>query len=98
MSVELERADGDVFDDVVGDLYPLDQLEVQRGRSEDGEPREAAERRDKETAQDELTDGAASGNPGNEGANEGRPGDPPGPIVEGPVLQVRLIRTPGGPS
>ena len=26
MSVELERADGDVFDDVVGDLYPLDQL------------------------------------------------------------------------
>jgi hypothetical protein len=51
-----------------------------RGAAEDGHPQHADQRRDQQHADDELAHRAAAADARDEHADEGRPGDPPGPV------------------
>ena len=52
--------------------------------TEDGEPDEGDDRGDEHDPGDELPDGAAARDAGDEHSHEGRPGDPPGPVEDRP--------------
>ena len=65
------------------------QLFVQAGPSENREPEDRKEGRDKEDTGDELSDRAPSTDASNEDSDERRPGDPPKPIGQRPVLKPR---------
>src|SRR5699024_10632589 len=67
------------------DVVAAEELFVQAGPAQDGEPYEADDRGHEQHASDELADGPPPGDPGNEHANERRPGDPPAPVEDGPA-------------
>src|SRR5699024_127287 len=60
------------------------QLDVHGGQAEDTEPDHREAGRNGQHAGDELADGAALGDAGDEDAHEGGPGDGPGPVEDGP--------------
>ena len=59
---------------------------VQGGVTEEGHPHQDEQEREGQGAEDELAQGAAAGDAGQEEADEGSPGNPPGPEEEGPGL------------
>ena len=59
---------------------------VQGGVAEEGHPHQDEQEREGEGAEDELAQGAAAGDAGQEETNEGRPSNPPCPEEEGPGL------------
>src|SRR5699024_7669454 len=72
---------------------------VDGGATEDGEPYSGYTRRNQHHTEDELPDGAATGDTREEHAHEGGPGDPPGPVEDGPATQplpCGAVRTDGG--
>ena len=60
-------------------------LDVEGGSAEDAEPDHADDAGHQQHAGDELADGAAAADAGDEHAYERRPGDPPGPVEDGPA-------------
>src|SRR5699024_5226989 len=83
---EREERSGDVAftDDAVDQASAPVELDVEGGVSEDAEPQDRERRGDREDADDELADGPAAGDAGDEDADEGRPGDRPGPVEDRP--------------
>src|SRR5699024_3306571 len=74
-----------VFVDILGhDVVTAEELLVQPGTTEDGEPDEPDDAGHEQHTGDELADRAASGDAGDEHAHERRPGDPPAPVENGP--------------
>ena len=59
---------------------------VQGGITEEGHPHQDEQEREGQGAKDELAQGAAAGDAGQEEADEGSPGNPPCPEEEGPGL------------
>ena len=59
-------------------------LEPDGAATEDGEPDEGDDRGDEHDPGDELPDGAAARDAGDEHSHEGCPGDPPGPVEDRP--------------
>mmetsp|Transcript_1494 Transcript_1494/g.4491 ORF Transcript_1494/g.4491 Transcript_1494/m.4491 type:complete len:487 (-) Transcript_1494:6-1466(-) len=59
-------------------------VEAEALGAEDAEPPDAVEGRDDERAEDELAEGAAARDLGDEGSDEGGPRDPPAPVEDGP--------------
>ena len=55
-------------------------------RAEDGEVEETEQYGRDERTLDELADGSAARNSGDEHADERRPGDPPTPVEDGPIV------------
>lgn len=64
-------------------------------RPENAVPQDGDERWQEYDVERKLPDGAAAGNPRNENADKGSPGNPPGPVEEGPVLDP-LVGVGGG--
>ena len=81
----VEQRGRNVVVDRRSDVAHAVQLQLQRGAAEDGHPQEAEQRRDDHDAEDQLTDGAALGDAGDEHADERRPRDPPAPVEDGPA-------------
>ena len=69
---------------------------VDGGAAEDREPDGGHSRGNEEHCQAELTNGAAARNACDEHADEGAPGDPPGPVEDGPAGQEAAGRAVGG--
>ena len=68
-----------------------------RGAAHDPVGQEQQRGGDEDDSEHELADGPAAGDPGDEDAHEGRPRDPPGPVVHGPRgLEVEGVLAPGG--
>lgn len=55
------------------------------------EPEEHLDDRRDDGRSDELADGAAAGDLGDEGTDERRPGDPPAPLEDGPAVHEALV-------
>src|SRR5690606_27182320 len=67
------------------------ELDVERAHPEDAEPDHREQHGQTEDTADELADGAASRDASDEDTDEGRPGDGPRPVEDGPsVLPARV--------
>ena len=92
MLEQFEEGHGDIRLHSLGDAAGTEELDVQGGIAEHGEPDEGGQGRDDQDRTDELAHRAATRHPGDENADERRPGDPPGPVEERPaVLPARLL-------
>ena len=76
-------AQGGVARDARQDRLPL---HLYSRPADDAEPQERVDARDDQGVSDEVPDGAALGDLGDEHTDERAPGDPPAPVEDGPVV------------
>src|SRR5699024_3399588 len=78
----------------VDEVSGTEELFVNAGAAEDGEPEEADDRGHQQDTGDELADRASAGDAGDEDTDERRPGDPPAPVEQGPRrIPLRTVGT-----